>query len=37
LITKEDYRMDFGGGDDVPECDSDLESEIKRKDINITE
>lgn len=37
LITKEDLRLDFGGGDDVPECDSDLETEVKRKDIIISE
>lgn len=31
LISKEDLRPDFGSGvDDMPECDSDLENEIKK-------
>ena len=31
LISKEDLRPDFGlGGDDMPDCDSDLENEIKK-------
>lgn len=33
LISKEDLRPDFGNGnDDMPECDSDLENEIKKGD-----
>ena len=30
LISKEDLRPDFGGSDDMPECDSDLENEIHK-------
>lgn len=31
LLSKEDLRPDFGNGnDDMPECDSDLENEIKK-------
>lgn len=34
LITKEDMRTDFGGKyeDGVPDCDSDLEEELSKKD-----
>lgn len=28
LISKEDLRPDFGGSEDMPEADSDLENEI---------
>jgi hypothetical protein len=32
LIISEDYRQDFGGGDDdIPECDSDLENEVNKQ------
>ena len=30
LISKEDLRPDFGTGEDMPECDSDLECEWKK-------
>ena len=30
LISKEDLRPDFGGSDDMLECDSDLENEIHK-------
>jgi len=29
LITTEDLRLDFGGNDEFPECDSDLENEVQ--------
>ena len=28
LVTSEDLRMDFGGNEEYPECDSDLENEV---------
>ena len=30
LISKEDLRPDFGGSDDMPDCDSDLENELRK-------
>lgn len=32
LVISEDLRMDFGGDEDYPECDSDLENEVFLKD-----
>jgi hypothetical protein len=29
LIDKKDMREDFGPGKEIPECDSDLEDEIR--------
>jgi microtubule-associated protein-like 6 len=31
LATKDDFRPDFGGSGDIPDCDSDLEDETSRK------
>jgi microtubule-associated protein-like 6 len=30
LISREDLRADFGGSEDMPECDSDLEQETQK-------
>lgn len=34
LISKEDLRSDFGGSDDLPDADSDLEDEIGKSDVD---
>lgn len=34
LISKEDLRPDFGGSEDIPEADSDLEDEIGKSEID---
>ena len=30
LISKEDLRPDFGGTEEMPECDTDLENEVQK-------
>lgn len=33
LLSKDELRPDFGGSDDIPDCDSDMEAEIGRERI----
>lgn len=34
LVSKEDLRIDFGGNEELPEADSDLEDEVQKVNVD---